>query len=156
MTKINGRVEFDLYGPIYDKTYWEECKNIIETLPSNVMVNYKGSLQSENVLKTLSEYHFHFSRTRGENFGHAILQAMSAGVPVIISDQTIWQDLNMLNAGWDISLSSEKDFVSVIEKCINMSQAEYDILSKGAFNFAKSFTENKNIIEQNRQLFLKS
>ena len=156
LTKINGRVEFDLYGPIYDKTYWEECKNIIETLPSNVMVNYKGSLQSENVLKTLSEYHFHFSPTRGENFGHAILQAMSAGVPVIISDQTIWQDLNMLNAGWDISLSSEKDFVSVIEKCINMSQAEYDILSKGAFNFAKSFTENKNIIEQNRQLFLKS
>ncbi|MBI4947870.1 MAG: glycosyltransferase [Bacteroidetes bacterium] len=156
LSKTKGRVEFDLYGPVYNKEYWEECKVIIKALPSNASVNYKGSLQTENVLKTLSDYHFLFIPTRGENFGHAILQAMSVGVPVIISDQTMWRNLEKHIAGWDIPLSAEKDFISVIEKCINMSQEEYDILSKGAFNFSKSFVNNKNIIEQNRQLFVKS
>jgi len=156
LLKVKGNVGFDLFGPVYNNKYWEECKDVINKLPSNVVVNYKGSLQSENVLTTLSGYHFLFIPTRGENFGHAILQAMSVGVPVIISDQTMWRDLKKSNAGWDISLSSENDFISVIETCINMDQAEYDILSKGAFDLARSFINNKDIIEQNRQLFLKS
>ena len=156
LAKINEEVEFDLYGPVYNKTYWEECQKIISELPSNVTVNYKGSLPGEDVLKTLSEYHFLFSPTRGENFGHAILQAMRVGVPVIISDQTIWRDLKKQNAGFDIALSAERDFVSAIEKCINMNQEDYDVISKGAFDFARSFTNNNGIIEENRKLFLKS
>lgn len=156
LAKINGVVEFDLYGPVYNKDYWAECKEIMSKLPPNVAVNYKGSLQSEKILQTISEYHFLFMPTRGENFGHAIFQAMSVGVPVIISDQTMWRNLKDNCAGWDISLSSANDFVAVIEKCINMDQEEYDVLSKGAFDCTQSFTGNKDIIEQNRQLFLKS
>jgi glycosyltransferase involved in cell wall biosynthesis len=156
LLQIKGNVEFDLYGPVYNKDYWEECKGITKQIPSNVIVNYKGSLQSEKVLETLADYHFLFIPTKGENFGHVILQAMRVGVPVIISDQTMWRDLKNNHAGWDISLSSKNDFVFLIEKCVKMEQDEYNIFSKGAFNFAGSFMNNIGIIDQNRQLFLKS
>ena len=73
----------------------------------------------------------------------------------MISDKTMWKDLENKNAGFDIPLSDKNKFVSVIERCAKMVQSEYNIFSKGAFEFAKSYTNNKEPIEQNRQLFLK-
>ena len=100
-------VVFDFYGPIYNNDYWEECKTAINALPQNVKANYKGSLQTEKVLVELGNYHFMFMPTRGENFGHIILQSLSVGCPVIISDQTPWKQLEEKKVGWDISLNEE-------------------------------------------------
>ncbi len=155
LQSVTSNVQYDLYGPVYDERYWSECKQIIRMLPGNIKVNYKGSLESNQVSETISQYDLLFLPTLGENFGHVILQALSVGTPVLISDKTMWKGLENKNAGWDILLSDRNKFVSVIETCAKMSPSEYETVSKGAFDFAEAYRSNKEPVEENRQLFLK-
>ncbi len=153
LTQVRGKVEFDIYGPVYNPDYWDECKAIIESLPKNIIVNYKGSVESTAVISTLSKYHFMIMSTLGENFGHIILQALSTGCPIIISDNTMWRNLYEQNCGWDISLKNREMYVEVIEKVVAMSDLEYEKMSDAALDYAKKFRSNDNLVVQNRILF---
>lgn len=154
LKNVKENVVFDFYGPIYNNEYWEECKAIMSELPSNIKANYKGSIDSEKVLGELGAYHFMFMPTRGENFGHIILQALSVGCPVIISDQTPWKHLYEKNVGWDISLDTINRFYQTIDLCAKMNQTKYSEMSEAAYEFAKKYIENPEILEQNKHLFI--
>ena len=154
LQKVKQNVVFDFYGPVYNNDYWEECKLAMTKLPPNVKVNYKGSLATEKVLSELTNYDFMFMPTRGENFGHIILQSLSVGCPVIISDQTPWKQLNQKNVGWDIALDEEKSFAEAIDTCSKMGHAEYSKMAQDAFDYAKKYINNPEIVEQNRHLFI--
>jgi gliding motility-associated-like protein len=139
-----GRVVFDIYGSIYDKSYWHECKQIISKLPINIEVNYKGVAHKNQVKNIFGKYHFAFMPSKGENFGHSIFEAFSTGTPVITSKNTPWQNLDNKKVGWDIDLNGKQRFLQVINYCINMTQQEYNNLSKNAFKFAQNFIENSD------------
>ncbi|RLD74904.1 MAG: glycosyl transferase family 1, partial [Bacteroidetes bacterium] len=152
-TNYSGKIKFDIYGSIYQQDYWNKCLEIIKSLPANITIKYKGEINNNIVLKTLQNYHFLFLPTLGENFGHSILESFSAACPVIISDQTPWINLEEKKIGWDIALAGTDKFVKTIQYCINMGQEEYNQLSSNAYEFAKSFASNPEIIEQSRKLF---
>ena len=97
-------LNFSLYGSIYSQPYWADCQNIIRSLPGWINVSYLGPLDSEEVPEKLSQAHFLFMPTRGENYGHVILESLSAGCPVIISDQTPWRNLHEKGIGWNIQI----------------------------------------------------
>lgn len=151
---VKPSVEFDFYGPIYNQEYWKECENVINKLPSNIKVSYKGSIEPERVLDIMRNYHFMFMPTRGENFGHIILQSLTIGCPVIISDQTPWKQLVEKNSGWDIALELPEEFAKTIDSCVLMNQKEYDQMSNSAFAYAQQYIHNPEISAQNRALFL--
>jgi len=151
--KYNGKIRLDLFGSVYNEEYWIKCKQIITKVPENITINYKGSIESSKVHETFSNYHFSFMPSKGENFGHSILESLSAGCPVITSDKTPWRKLEEKNIGWDISLNDESKFQEVIQKCIDMKQVEYDIISKDAFNFAKEIINDTKIISEYFNLF---
>ena len=67
----------------------------------------------------------YFLPTHGENFGHSIVEALSAGKPIIISNSTPWRDLRMQNIGWDIPLENEGQFRKVIEYSATMNNLQY-------------------------------
>ncbi|MCW3082849.1 MAG: glycosyl transferase family protein [Bacteroidetes bacterium] len=154
LKQVKEEVEFDFYGPVYDQEYWSECKLVLDELPQNVKANYKGSIDSGKVPKLLKNYHFMFMPTTGENFGHIILQSLSAGTPVIISDQTPWKHLPEKHTGWDLPLDKPSAFAEAIDSCASMAQADYDRMSKAAYQQALEYVNNPAIIEQNRHLFL--
>ena len=135
--KYSGNISFDIYGSIYQKDYWKECKKIIKTLPKNIKVNYKGEINNNKVNNLLSNYHFLFLPSQGENFGHSILESFIASCPVIISNKTPWQNLETKKIGWDISLNDKEKFKTTIQYCIDLKQVDYDKLSNNSFNFAK-------------------
>ncbi|MFV9484002.1 glycosyltransferase family 4 protein [Christiangramia sp. ASW11-125] len=143
---------YDIYGPIYDQKYWQECKELIRRLPDNIQVNYKGSIESEEVPGIMKDYHFFLMPSEGENFGHGILEALTAACPVIISDKTPWTKLRKQKIGWDCSLDSG-DLVPAIEKAVSMDQKEYDKWSKASFEFAKEYCNDPKAIEASRRLF---
>lgn len=153
LQKVSSNVEYDIFGPIYNQAYWGNCCDIIKQLPNNIKVNYKGSIESHKVLNQLKKYHFMFMPTLGENFGHIILQSFMVGCPVIISDQTPWKELQLKNIGWDISLNQAELFTKVISDCTFMNQINYNTLSTSAYNFAKQYINNKEILIQNKNLF---
>lgn len=148
-----GSVVFDIYGSINDENYWNECLQIISKMPVNVIVNYKGTVNTQNVIDTFCNYHFSFMPSLGENFGHSLLESMIASTPIITSKNTPWQNLEKLQAGWDIDLSNKKKFVEVLNSLIDQNQVEYDNFAKKTFNFAKSITDNNGFAEKYIKMF---
>lgn len=151
--EVNYQVVLDIYGPVYDKNYWIECKDAIKKLPENIVVNYKGSIASEAIPELLQSYDFFILLSEGENFGHAILEGLSAGCPVVISNKTPWQELKTKNIGWDLDIDNHNEIRKVLEEIGTMTDQNYVEMSKSAFEYAKSFCEDPNLIEQNKQLF---
>ncbi len=148
-----GKTIFNLYGETYNHEYWNECKALIKELPENIRVEYKGSINSDEIPKTLLDHHFLFMPSKGENFGHSILESLMGGCPVIISDKTPWNNLESNHAGWDIPLDQPANFRKVLDQCLHMSQEEYDRYSNGALKLARSFVSNADLTAKSKNMF---
>ncbi|GAK57150.1 glycosyl transferase group 1 [Candidatus Vecturithrix granuli] len=153
LREIQGNIQFHIYGPVKDQAYWEECQQIIKELPPNIHVQYYGTVLPENVSSLFSEYALFFFPTRSENFGHVILEALSAGCPVLISDQTPWRDLETSRAGWVVPLNQPERFREILKISVNMDQQEHRIWREHARNYAERIITNDEVLDQNRQLF---
>jgi len=144
-TVVSGRITYDIYGPIYDEAYWEQCKTEINSLSSNIRVNYKGSVPGDRVTEILKNYHLLFLPTTGENFGHSILESLGAGRPVLISDQTPWRGLRQARAGFDLSLNDRNAFENAINEMLHIPDSEYQKYCKGT----AAYLDNTFDIESN-------
>jgi len=151
--RIKTPVTLDLYGPVYDQPYWDTCLSVIQKLPSWVKVTYKGIANSQEVPELLKSYNFFIMLSEGENFGHAILEAFSAGVPVIISNKTPWSGLQEKNTGWDIDTNNTNLLDQVLNQACDMSSKEYTQMSKTAYNFANQFLNDTQLLKSNKSLF---
>lgn len=114
LSYVKKTVEFDIYGPTEDLLYWSQCKNKIESLPRNIQIRYLGEVSSDKVGIIFMEYDLFLFPTRGENYGHVIAESLLAGTPVLISDQTPWQNLHEDDLGWNFALNDLDKFVDVI------------------------------------------
>lgn len=130
LSKIHGKISFDIYGPIEDEKYWMQCKEEINLLPNNIVVEYCGIVSHEKVHEILSRYDAFIFPTLSENYGHVIVEALMVGTPVIISDKTPWNDLQKYKAGWALPLDEEEQFVMAIQKIVDTSDDIYNINAK--------------------------
>ena len=149
---VTGKIQFDIYGPVEDLVYWELCRKEIDTLPIHVRVIYKGTLPNQDLPEVLNGYEFFLLPTLNENFGHAIMESLSNGCPVIISNRTPWRNLEAAFAGWDLPLDDEPLFLQVLEKCVGMGPDEYGRWVQGALRKASSYATDPDIILENRNL----
>lgn len=138
LKSTNGKIEFNIYGPLEDQSYWAECEKMIKTLPDNTKVCYKGVVDHNKIIDIFKKNHVFLFPTLGENFGHVISEAFIGGCPVIISDQTPWRKLGEKQVGWEIELTNEDKFSEVIKFCVELDEGEYEYLSKKAFEFGKA------------------
>lgn len=88
-----GKLEFDIYGALEDKAYWNECEEMMKKLPENIKACYCGEVMPENVVDVFRGYDVFLFPTKGENYGHVIYEALAAGCVPVISDQTPWNDM---------------------------------------------------------------
>jgi glycosyltransferase involved in cell wall biosynthesis len=153
LTGVGGSVEFDVYGPIEDRQYWEQCQALMRTLPPNIRSIYRGIVEPEMVGDVLGGHHLLFLPSRAESFGHAIVEGLAAGCPVLTSDRTPWHGLTARQAGWDLPLSESDRFREVIERCVAMSQEEFDEWSQGARSLAREITTDVRLDGAYRHLF---
>ena len=56
LKNVKSNVNFTIYGPIHEKEYWLKCKKELEKLPLNIKWQYKGDIDSEQVVETLKKY----------------------------------------------------------------------------------------------------
>ncbi|WP_242919032.1 glycosyltransferase family 4 protein [Pontibacter liquoris] len=149
----SGRISFDIYGPVYDVAYWEACQELMKRLPSTINATYKGSLKTNEVVATLNQNHALWMPTRGENFGHIILESFTSGCPVLISDQTPWQDLAHRQVGFDLPLSTPAAFVNALETFVHMGQEAYDRWSENAYHYGQQVINDKDAVALNQLMF---
>lgn len=153
LMKVREPIEFRIFGPKEDVNYWNKCQSLIACLPANVKASYCGSVDHDRVKKIIGEHDIFFVPTLGENFGHVYIESFAAGVPVLVSDQTPWRDLESHGIGWDISLNEPELFVKVIEDAARLSLAQRHELKKKCLNYAVQMTEDSSTRLLNRTLF---
>lgn len=145
-------VQYDIYGPVKDSEYGQLLEREIKSLPSHVQVTYKGAIQPDQVIHTLQQYDAFVLPTLGENFGHAIFEALGAGIPVFISEQTPWKGLENKKAGWDLALQEEL-WIAKLAKVASMPEEEYQNWREGASRFALDYLAKQNLKEQYMAFF---
>lgn len=145
-------VAFDIYGPIEDKEYWEECSNIIKMLPPNINVTYCGYLNKDEIGSTLAKYDAFFSPTCGENYGHSIVEAMLNGKIVFISDKTPWTNVNK-NCGYSFDKDDYRGFANAISAVANMDEDEYLKSSEQIFRFISDSLNIEETIDGYQKMF---
>jgi glycosyltransferase involved in cell wall biosynthesis len=144
---------FDIYGPVKDKKYWDDCLKLIENMPVHINVKYMGDVTPLNVQDTFLNYHALLLPTKGENFGHAIYECLSVGRPVIISDATPWKKLKEKNAGFDIPNNQPEYYKEAIAALFAMNQLQYNDLCDGAHKVATGYWNNNDFESAYLEMF---
>lgn len=146
-------VDYDIYGPVDDKVYWERCQKRIAQLPGNINVSYNSFVEPDQISLMFNIYHALFLPTRHENFGHVILESFMAGRPVVISDQTPWRNLTEKQAGWDLPLADQAAFAETLTRLAVMGQDEYDQWCNGAWAQGAACSNDASLLAQYKVLF---
>jgi glycosyltransferase involved in cell wall biosynthesis len=153
---VDAHVTFTIFGPKEDEGYWRECERLIEGLPSNVTVAYRGEISPTRVHDALSEHDLFFLPTLGENYGHVVHEAFSAGLSVLISDQTPWRGLEQQGVGWALPLTNVEAFVSAIEEAAEWSPEQLTARAAIARSYAKQMADDAEVLEDNARLFFEA
>lgn len=153
LAPLRGHVEFEIVGPVEDARYWAECRHQIRDLPENIVVRRTGPVQHEHVRGTFLQHQFLLLPTLGENFGYIILEALAAGCPVLISDQTPWRNLQDVGAGWDLPLARFDLWQRALLECVAMDDESYRRMSQQARCFAQTWLASASFHRDTADLF---
>lgn len=140
--------KLSLVGSTDDEIYHENCQK--EILKSHGRIQLSGPLSPNILAQEWEHYGFFISCTSGENFGHAIIESLANGVPVIISDRTPWNDIESFGAGWVISLDDKTRWTEILRQSSDLSIEQYEQMRRNALNYVK----HKFDADQIRQHYL--
>jgi glycosyltransferase involved in cell wall biosynthesis len=145
-------VQYDICGPIYFPNYWNECLKIIEQLPANVKVVHHGPIPPNELDSFYANAHVFICPSQSENFGHALFEGLSAGKPLITSNNTPWNDLKMNNAGFNVDPIPEQ-IKDAIDFFAQMNETDYSKWSKAAKDYANNAVDIVEIKKAYHQMF---
>ncbi|MDB5745152.1 MAG: glycosyl transferase group 1 [Polaromonas sp.] len=153
LARVSVPVQFTIYGPQEDLVYWDRCVKLINQLPAHIIVIYAGSVPHEHVHASLAKHDLFFLPTHGENYGHVFIESWFAGLPVLISDQTPWRDLEKRQLGWDLSLDAPDEFVRALEMAAGFDNIKWERVRQSCIQFAIEQKIGAEALVLNRNLF---
>jgi glycosyltransferase involved in cell wall biosynthesis len=151
ISKISTEIEFSIYGPVDNYDYWNRCKESLSFLPPHIKIHVNEAVVHERVREVFSAHDLFLFPTSGENFGHVIFESLSAGTPVMVSDQVFWKSDKF--GSLQVLPLDHNTWVTKINSWIEYSDEELNSLRKGAYNYACNFSSNSNTLKMNRELF---
>lgn len=154
LASVTAHVDYTIYGPVKDEEYWERCKAIIKSLPENINVVYEKEIEPRKIPAALERAHVFILPSKSENFGHAIFEALSAGRPVITSDNTPWKNLKESKAGLNVAVESPRELAEAIEVFTGMDQAELETWSVNAYDYSERAVDVEKIRAEYEGMFV--
>lgn len=139
-----------IIGPPEDAAHVVELDAIAATLPQSAAVEMTGSVVPDDVELALEEAHLFVLLTHGENFGHAIGEALRAGCPVLISDQTTWSGVAEAGAGVVLSAAACEDpgaVAEALDRFAALSDTEWQAWSRRAQEFIASLPAQTTLLQ---------
>jgi glycosyltransferase involved in cell wall biosynthesis len=149
----NVEIEYDIYGPVKDNQYWQQCKNIMSQIPENVLVKYKGAVKPVRVPELLKAYDAFILPSKSENFGHSLYEALSSGMPIITSLNTPWNNLKVNKAGLNVNPENILELTAAIQYMSDLNPTEYEEWQHGARQYAEKVIDIEKIKSEYKQLF---
>jgi glycosyltransferase involved in cell wall biosynthesis len=144
-------LECTFYGTQQDPAYLDECAALAAQI-EGAAISFPGEIQPELMAEAFRDVHFFYLATWGENFGHAIAEALQHGKPVIISNRTPWRNLTQHHAGWDLDLH-ESAFSEILRYCFAMDREEYAQWSKGAAAYGSQHANDPRHVQAYYSVF---
>lgn len=148
---VKTKIQFHICGPVKDRMYWERCQRLFDNQIHEI--SYMEPVLPSEVQTKLSSYDVFVLPTKGENFGHAIYEALSVGTPALISNHTPWGRLQDVNAGLTIETFNAEDWAKGIQAFMHFSQEEYSNYSRGARQLAQDYFFKNDFKSQYQNLF---
>ncbi len=151
---INVSAEIELHIAVVreDAAYLEACMHQAEKLAANVSVQWHFDMPPVSILQLLQTVHVFVLPSKGESFGHAIFEALSLGCPVLISNQTPWNNLLAQNAGIDLPLDIVL-FRKGLEHFITLDDHEWQQFRQGALALARRYVKGMDLEKNYNLLF---
>ncbi len=153
LSKLEINISLNIYGPIKEPAYWEQCLSVINQLQANIIVRYMGDVQPHLVQSTIAQYDALISLTAGENFGHALYESLSCGRPIITSYFTPWNELEKQTAGWNVDINNNENIQLLLQQIAMMDAADFTVYCKGAWEIAKDYYHQSNFYKNYCTLF---
>lgn len=135
--KVN--IDFAIYGVIKEEAYWHDCEIAIKVLPKHIKVSYKGSFKPDQMQQIVANYDAMILLSKGENFSHAIFEALGAGRPIISSDFTSWDNLAEKKAGWNLPLEQPALVAKKLDQLAAINNNEWMNYCSGAHQLAEAY-----------------
>jgi glycosyltransferase involved in cell wall biosynthesis len=142
----------DVFGET-DPDYWPACEMALKAGTGLCKVRFHGQVPQRQLLETLAGYDVLLHPTSGENFGYSIIEALSLGVPVLLSDKSPWLDVEQYNAGWVFPVSDRAVFVARLTAIFHMGE-EWQTLREGALKYARTKVDNEQSVKFRTALYL--
>jgi len=149
----NSNIEYNIYGPVKEGKYWQECLAQIKKMPPNITVNYHGDIAPDKIEQALAKSHVFILPSKSENFGHAIYEALTAGRPVITSKATPWNNLQSAKAGINVSTDDTQELINAIDYFAGMNQEQLNEWSNAAREYALNAVDIYKIRKQYEVMF---
>ena len=140
----------DVYGPCDEPDYKAKCDAL---MANDSRLNYRGQVAHHEVSGIMQQYHAFLLPTENENFGHVIAEALTNGLPVIISDRTPWVDLKEKGVGYDLPFEQDAAFDQALREVLAFDQATWSEMSMAARAFGEQALSNPDDLAANRLLF---
>lgn len=137
LSEVKASIELTAVLMAEDEDYEATCRAKALTLAPHHQVHFKRDIPHEEISEILRASHIFVLPTKGENFGHSIFEALAAGRPVMISDQTPWRGLQSAKAGWDLPIDSHHPFRDELQAAAAMDHPTLLGWCQGAWHLAQ-------------------
>jgi glycosyltransferase involved in cell wall biosynthesis len=141
----------EIIGGIEDKVYFEEIEWFLKK--HHIAYNYRGAVPPHLLQDYYQKAQVFCLPTWHENYGHVIAEALSYGLPVVISEHTPWRNLKEKGVGFDLPLDAAS-FAKALDEIFELSDEAYLEMRKRARAFAETVLLNPEVEKANRALFL--
>jgi glycosyltransferase involved in cell wall biosynthesis len=138
---LGMKSEMDVFGEA-DPDYQPACEAALMAGKGLCEITLYGHVPQKTLLDILPNYDVLLHPTLGENFGYSIIEALSLGLPVLLSDKSPWLDVEAFHAGWIIPVSDKAAFVARLTQIYNMGP-EWQALRDGALKYAREKVDNE-------------
>lgn len=152
LNKVQGDFTLDIYGPIVDKQYWNECQEAIDERIRKRIV-YKGIISNDQISDIYPNYDLLFFPTLGESFGHVIFESLVYGCPVLSSNTTPWTQLEEFKAGMNADLNHKNRYIDLIEYFVMLDTQQYNQHIDGCNNYIEHLKNDRTLFSANQKLF---
>lgn len=120
---LSSHCQLTIIGSSANAVYLEKMERFIVS-NANKSIQWIGDVLPQEVTDWMRKSDFLFAPTRGENYGHAIAEALFMGLPVVVAEGTPWIQLKVKNWGWNFGRSAI-GLKEVLDQVENLSDESY-------------------------------
>lgn len=140
--------ELHIYGPDYDN-YIDHLDPSLKKIDG---VIFKGPLFDVKIKREVfKNSDLMILPSKSENFGYVILESIRAGLPVLTTTKTPWENIKQTNSGWIVD-HLQTDLEKVLKEIDETDENDFIVKSENSKKLSQNFLW-ENILEKYISLY---